>query len=289
MGLDTQPNKWQCGPFALKHALIMLGTFVHEREITKIAGSTANDGTDEKMIDRAARKYDCKVNVVRKTNPLHAKRGLLLTLKRGRPALLCVDNWGHWITVVGAEKGRFIYLDSNKAPVVCVATWRQLKKRWRYEEFDEADPTKKLALYDLHPVIPKYRVRTKARFSLERARYLRRPENRTFATQWDAYFDDLMQICAPRTPLSRQVFPMGELLRRHGEMIKSQVAYWHGAVKREEVGKILRNMKFIADTYDLVVRKADEKHAIAALTANLALWAASKYGVDDVYGSSKEV
>lgn len=287
MGLYPQPNKWQCGPFALKHALIMLGKFVNEKRVSEIAGTTWWSGTDEIQLGRAARAYDCKMTVVRENNPLHAKRELLLTLKRGRPALLCVDNWGHWITVVGAEKGRFIYLDSSKAPVVCVASWKQLKKRWAYKELDEGDPKIVETLYDLHPVMPKFRARTKARFSLERARYLRRPENHTFATHWDEYFDDLTQICAPRTPLSQQVFPMGELLRRHGEMIKDQVAYWHGAVKREQVAKVLKNMKFVADTYDLVVKKSEEKRAIATICINLSLWAASKYGVDEMYGSNE--
>lgn len=284
MGLYPQPNKWQCGPFALKHALIMLGRFVNEKDLSAIAGSTWWSGTNEIQLGKAAKKYECEMKVVRKKNSLHAKRELLFTLKRGRPALLCVDNWGHWITVVGAEKGRFIYLDSSKAPVVCVATWRKLKKRWMYKEVDEGDPTNTETIYDLHPVIPRFRAKTKAKFSLERARYLRRPENHTFATHWDEYFDDLSHICAPRTPLSQRVFPMGELLRRHGEMLKTQVAYWHGTVKRDHVGKILRNMKFVADTYDLVVRKQDEKHALVAIATSLTLWAASKHGVDDVYG-----
>ena len=286
MGLYPQPNKWQCGPFALKHALIMLGKVVNEKKVAEIAGSTWWYGTDEIQLTRAAKAYGCRMHVVRKKHSLHAKRELLLTLKKGRPALLCVDGWGHWITVVGAEKGRFMYLDSSKAPVVCVATWKQLKKRWMYKEIDEGDPAVTETLYDLHLVIPRFRAKTKARFSLERARYLRRPENHSFATHWDEYFDDLTQICAPRTPLSQRVFPMGELLRRHGEMIKTQVAYWHGAVKREQVGKILKNMKFVADTYDLVVRKSDEKHALVAIATSLTLWAASKYGVDEVYGNS---
>lgn len=288
MSLYPQPNKWQCGPFALKHALIMLGEFVNEKEVSEIAGTTWWDGTDEIQLGRAARAYDCQIKLVREKNALRAKHKLLLTLKRGYPSLLCVDDWGHWITVVGAEKGRFIYLDSSKAPVVCIATWKQLKRRWLYREIDEADPSNVETLYDLHPVIPRFRVRTKARWSLERARYLRRPENHTFATHWDEYFEDLMRICSPRTPLSQRVFPMGELLRRHGEMIKTQVAYWHGSVRREQVGKILRNMKFVADTYDLVVRKDAEKHAIAAICTNLALWAASKYGVGEMYGSDEE-
>ncbi len=284
MSLYPQPNKWQCGPFALKHALIMLGKFVNEKNLSISAGSTWWSGTDELQLGRAAKTYDCTMKVVRKTNPLHARRELLYTLKKGRPALLCVDAWGHWITVVGAEKGRFIYLDSSKAPVVCVATWKQLKKRWVYKELDEGDPRIIETIYDLHPVIPKFHVKTKARFSLERARYLRRPENHSFATHWEEYFDDLSHICAPRTPRSQQVFPMGELLRRHGEMIKSQVSYWHGGVKREQVGKILKNLKFVADTYDLVVRKQDEKHALVAIATTLTLWATSKYGVDEVYG-----
>ena len=33
MGFSTQPNRWQCGPFALKHALIMLGILADERAI----------------------------------------------------------------------------------------------------------------------------------------------------------------------------------------------------------------------------------------------------------------
>ena len=286
MGLYPQPNKWQCGPFALKHALIMLGKIVNENEVSRIAGTHWWAGTDEIKLARAAKAYDCEMNVIRRKNSLKAKRELLLALKKGYPALLCVDGWNHWITVVGAERGRFIFIDSREAPVVCVDTWRALKKRWAYREIDEDDPTQMKTLYDLHPVIPHFRARSKAHFSLKRAYYLRRPENKSFATHWDEYFTDLSSICTPRTPRSEKVFPMGELLRRHGSMIRTQIAFWHGTVKREHVARILRNLKFVADTYDLVVREEDEKRAIAAITANLAFWAASKYGVNEVYGNA---
>ncbi len=141
-------------------------------------------------------------------------------------------------------------------------------------------------LYDLHPLTPKFRTRTKAHFSLKHAFYLRRPENRTFALNWDEYFTDLANICRPRTPQSEKVFPLGELLRRHGAMIRTQIPYWHGKVLARQVAKILRNMQFVADTYDFVIHEEDEKRALAAITAILALWAASKYGVGEVYGSA---
>jgi hypothetical protein len=286
MGLYPQPNNWTCGPFALKHALIMLGRVVDEKRISRIAGTHWWSGTDEIKLGRAARRYDCSLRLVRRKNPLRARRELLLALKRGCPCLLCVDGWNHWITVVGAEKGRFIFIDSHKHPVVCIEEWRALKKRWVYRERDEDDPTTVETLYDLHLVIPHFRVRSKAQFSLKQARYLRRPENRALASHWDEYFDDLITICTPRPPRSAKIFALGELLRRHGAMLRAQISYWHGSVRREQVGKLLRNYLIIADTYDLVVREEDEKRALVALTANLTLWAASKFGVDEVYGNT---
>jgi hypothetical protein len=286
MGLYPQPNKWQCGPFALKYAMIMLGKIVDENEISRIAGTHWWAGTDEIKLAHAAKAYDCDMTVIRRKNSLRAKRELLVALKNGHPALLCVDGWNHWITVVGAERGKFISIDSREAPVVCVDTWRGLRKRWVYREIDEDDPTQVETLFDLHLVIPRFRVRSKAHFSLKHARYLRRPENRAFATHWDEYFTDLSRICTPRTPRSEKVFRVGELLRRHGAMIRSEVAFWHGTVKRDQLSHIMRNMKFVADTYDFVVRKEDEKRAITAITATLTLWAASKLGVGEVYGNA---
>jgi hypothetical protein len=285
MGLYPQPNKWQCGPFALKYALIMLGRIVDENRISHIAGTHWWNGTDEIKLARAAKACDCEMKVIRRKDSLRAKRELVQFLKRGYPALLCVDGWNHWITVVGMERDKFISIDSRKAPVVCVDTWRKLRRRWVYRETDPEDSTQQRTLYDLHPVIPRFRVRTKAHFSLKRARYLRRPENKIFATFWDEYFTDLSYMCVPRTPRAEKVISVRELLRRHAGMILGQIAFWHGTVRRAQARKILRNMKFVADTYDLVVREEDETRAVTAITANLALWAASKFGIGDVYGN----
>ena len=68
-------------------------------------------------------------------------------------------------------------------------------------------------------------------------------------------------------------------------MIRAQVAYWHGGVVLDQLRRITGNLKFVADTYDLVVRQEDEKRAIAAITAMLTLWAASARGIGPVYGN----
>ena len=285
MGLYPQPNNWQCGPFALKHGLIMLGRIVDEKKISKIAGASGWNGADEIKLARAAKANDCQLKLVRRKSAARAKRELVHALRRGCPSLLCVDQWNHWITVVGHDRDRFVLIDSRRAPVVHVATWTSLQRRWGFRQRDLDDPTQTETFFDLHLIIPKFRVKTKARFTVKQARYLRRAENRRFATHWDEYFTDLSTICTPRTPRSEHVLSLGELLRRHQSMICGQIVFWHGSVKPARVARILRNLRFVAETYDLVVRRDEEKRAISAITALLALWSASTSGVGSVYGN----
>ena len=47
MGIYPQPNLWQCGPFALKHALVALGILRDEKDISRLAGTHWWHGTDE--------------------------------------------------------------------------------------------------------------------------------------------------------------------------------------------------------------------------------------------------
>lgn len=283
MSIKPQPNLWQCGPFALKHAMVTLGIFADEQDITRIARTRSDYGTDEKQLARAAKEYHCTMEMIRRHTPDDAKRQLLYYLRKGIPSLICIYEWSHWITVVKAEGGKFIVLDSRDKAVLQIVTWNQLKNMWVFYEADEYDEEHWNTIYDLHPIVPRFRVQSKAKFSVARAKFLRRPENRLLSQFWDQYVGDLLTLCRPRTVLSRNVFSLGEFLRRHEEMILDQVTYWHGGIKKEKANKILDNMHFVADTYGLVIHEEDEKRAIAGITSILTLWAAGEYGVKNVY------
>lgn len=284
MGIYPQPNIWQCGPFALKHALAMLGVLKDEREISKLAGSHWWHGTDDLQLGRAARKFDCDILMVRRHSQSHAKAELVRYLRRGIPVLLCVDEWSHWLTAVNVEQGKFILLDSREKKVVTIADWATLRRMWVYHEDDEMDDTAVHTYYDLHPVVPRVRRQSKAQFSLARARALRRTTNQQLAELWDVYLGDLLVLCRNRTPLSRKVFSLGEFLRRHEEMIIEQVDYWHGNIDTRGARKVLFNLHFVADTYGLVIHAEQEKRTIAGITSILTLWAAAAHGVSPVYG-----
>src|SRR5690606_14775498 len=124
------------------------------------------------------------------------------------------------------ESNRFVVLDSRREPVVKVMTWPQLRNRWVYMSYDDYEDGQ--SLYDLHPVKPRFRVPIKAAFSVERAQFLRRPEHADLAHHWDAYLEDLMEICRPRSSRTTDALSMGEFLRRHQEMLVSRLRYWHG-------------------------------------------------------------
>jgi hypothetical protein len=282
MGFRKQPNLWQCGPYALKHALIMLGVLVDERKITKIAGSDGS-GTDERSLARAARKFGCDLQEIRLEDPVDARRELTGFLRSGIPCLLCVHSWKHWVAVVREEKGKFLLLDSEEEAVLTIVGWEELSTMWEFSMRNGDEDPETETLYDLYPLCPRFRVQVRANFSLSRARYLRRPGNRELAQQWDEYLEDLLRICKPRNPLSEHVVSLGEFLRRHEGMIVDQIGYWHGKIESKAVRKVLRSLRFVADTHGLVVNLDDEKRAIAGLTALLALWAGSRYGIGPVY------
>lgn len=285
VGLYKQPNDFTCGPYALKHALTVLGVLADPLHLTRLARTHWWSGTDETRLARAARAYGCTMPMVQFFEPDPARRGLVRYLSEGYPTLICVDGWEHWITVVHHERGRFVVLDSREAPVVGVLAWKELEARWRYEDEDEAIAGVIPVYYDLHPVKPRFRREMRARFSVARARYLRRPEHRDLGAHWDEYLGDLHQICRPRSPRHVEPLSMGEFLRRHGDVLVERVTYWHGGIDRDAVKRVLKNLDFVADTYGMVVPAAQTRRALADVTILLTLYAAARDGVRPLYGS----
>ena len=221
--------------------------------------------------------------MVRRRNESSAQTTLTRYLTTGYPVLLCVDGWGHWVTAVGHEGGRYVLIDSKKEPVLQVLSWAQLRRRWQYIEYDDWDEPHEF--FDLHPVKPRFRVSANARFSLERAQFLRRPENADLAEHWDSYLGDLLEICRPRSRRSSQQLSMGEFLGRHQELLVSRIRYWHGGLERAHVHRLLRNFRFVAETYGLVIPAVGTSQALVDISMLLGMWAAARCGVGDMYGS----
>ena len=279
MGIYKQPGKWECGPFALKHALLMRGVLASEWEIAKSSGA-GRDGTDEAQLEEAARRFGCELPTVRKLEADEARRELVDYLRGGVPCLLCVDDWDHWVTAVHEERGQFIILDSEKPEVVVIIDWPRLRELWVYHHEDEDGTT---TFYDLHPLIPQDQTPTRARFTLQRALSLAEPDNRTLAQLWDVYVEDLIAICGAGESQGGRSVSLGEFVRRHATLLLDQLEAWHARIDRDAAAQVLERMRFVADTYGLTIRQSDERRTIVALSMILGLWSAGEFGVEPLY------
>ena len=56
----------------------------------------------------------------------------------------------------------------------------------------------------------------------------------------------------------------------------SRVMFWHGDIERDAVHRLLRNFRFVAETYGLVIPVSGTRRALADLSMLLALWAAAE-------------
>lgn len=278
MSFYPQPNEYQCGPFALKYALVMLGQFVNEREIAKKAGSNWWYGTDEIGLAKAAKNYNCRMKYFRRETPTEALKILRNHLKQSYPCILSVNNWEHWFTIINVQQNKFIVMDSALDKVIVAYTPNQIARRWKYFDEDSGDIS-----YDGYALVPKFKVTTKANFSLAKVKYLMHERNKKLAGKWDTYFNDLISICRPYSPNSYKTISLNEFLRRHENILVKQIAHWHGTPTKRELIKILDNMKFVAEVYDLVIYEEDQKKALIDLASILMMYSCGKYGMDPIY------
>lgn len=263
--------------------MAILGVFVDEKELSRRAGSTRN-GTDEKMLKRAAKSYKCELLEVRKYDEDAAYKAITGYLAKNIPCLICINQWAHWVTIVGfdARRARFVVIDSEKNPVVRLPSWNELKRRWPYNEHDKDGALQQF--YDFYPLKAKFRVRTKANFSLQRAQVLRRQGNANFVAHFDEYVTDMLDIARPEHPSVNRGISMAEFLRRHRKMLVDTVSYWNDSVSQAKLKRVLSNLQFVAETYGLIVPEEEEKRTIAALAALLTTWATSHEPVEALYG-----
>lgn len=277
MSFYSQPLSYQCGPFALKYALVMLGRMEDEKLIESKAGSTWWAGTDELGLAQAANFFDCTLQ--EKVTDVYDQAFDFLdkNLENGIPCLLCVDSWAHWITVVTKEQGRYVCIDSALDKVITIHSRTKLNKRWKYvNEKDEYQ-------YSGYALRPNFRSHTHASISIDIAKKLMSDKYSDLSIKWDKYFNLLIEIGRMKNPIAEYTISFAEFLRRNQKMIVEQVADWHGDIEYDELNEVFENFRFIAGVYDIVIHLNDEKKAIIDFTTLLTMHSTFIFGTYEIF------
>lgn len=136
MAKYQQKPAW-CGPAAIQNSLRAYGIRIGQERIAKLAGTCLNDGTDENGIIRAVEDLGYVASPFGTDHKKEAADWLLNNMVHGYPCVICVNNWGHWVAVVGRINRRVWLVDSTREPfnqaengVHCL-TVNTVVRRWR--------------------------------------------------------------------------------------------------------------------------------------------------------------
>ena len=254
MGFSPQPNEWQCGPYALKYALLALAIPCDETALTRESGAT-RQGTDERDLDRAARRHGCVLRVERSTTRDSARAALRGHLTRRTPVLLCVDQWSHWIVAVGSDADAAVVLDSRQAAVIQIVPWPKLMGRVAYRGISGA------ALYDLQPLVPMSVPPARAAFTRARADFLLRPANRALRRGWEQYVRALLPLARPKSAQTEWTLPLANVVREGTPRVLGATTGRQRDLLRER----LAHAAFVADAYDFEIGLDQTEHALEVL------------------------
>lgn len=139
--MELQQRKFSCGPAAARAVLYVLGHHkVTEAALRRWAGTTP-DGTDERGMLRAISHYGHKGKEYQAESGKKSWAWLKNILGRGKPVLLCVDEWDHWVAAVGRLGGKVLIFDPDssggrrkKYSGLVVYDEKDLLGRWAYHD-----------------------------------------------------------------------------------------------------------------------------------------------------------
>ena len=111
--MKRQVKRWSCGAAALRNALRALGQNEAEHKLRGLAG-TSEQGTDEEGLKRAARALGYRVIEHWGSSRTESFDWLHGALRAGKPVVLCVDAWEHWVVAFGNLGDRICIYDSAR-------------------------------------------------------------------------------------------------------------------------------------------------------------------------------
>ena len=263
MSFTRQPNSWLCGPYALKHALLLVGVRADEATIARLAG-TDPSGTDEAELMRAARHFDCELQSVRWRDPDTARHDLTLHLGRGTPVLLCIEQWDHWVVAAHEHDGTFAIVDSRAAGIFRILPWEYLRDLLAFRERRAGS-----AIYDLHPLVPRRDSGRRPILTLDRVRFLQHWENQMVAGDWHTLLTEVLEVTGPADDTGGPTLSPGLFFGRHEPGVLDAIAPTNESGRRTEARQGLGGLRFLADTYGLRVAVADESNALRRLESVL--------------------
>jgi len=133
MNLQLQLNNYFCGPASIKAALHSIGLKSNQHTIAAQADTT-KEGTDVNGMLTALSYYPVHTWEIDTNKWREAWGQVEINTANGYPTIICVDNYYHWVTVIGKFGDKFLIFDPqrhDKTSGITFNNWRNLHWYWR--------------------------------------------------------------------------------------------------------------------------------------------------------------
>lgn len=146
MSPQFQKKPWWCGIAAVQTALRVLQVRTTQQGIASRVHVNPVDGTSEEEMKRALLSYGTAVDEWETDEEHQAHAWLVEHLDCYGPAILCVDEWEHWVTAIGRCGDMFVIFDSAKTEENMASlgirfySWIGLRTRWRLPRTTNGEP-----------------------------------------------------------------------------------------------------------------------------------------------------
>lgn len=125
---DSQAN---CGPLAVRNALAALGVSRSTQECETLCQTNATVGTTTDNLLKALHALEeCDPVKIDESRQDVALLKLDVALRSGRPVILLVDNWSHYVAAVGQLGPRILVADSGDQELVVSKSAGELVQWW---------------------------------------------------------------------------------------------------------------------------------------------------------------
>jgi ABC-type bacteriocin/lantibiotic exporter with double-glycine peptidase domain len=129
--MKHQQRDYWCGVASVQNALECIGIKVTQGELAKKMAVTEDDGASEEELKRAVLAANRGFDECHEPNQAIAENWLWEFLVARGPVVLCVDEWDHWVTVIGVMADRYVVFDPAKGAGIRVYDRQALLTRWR--------------------------------------------------------------------------------------------------------------------------------------------------------------
>ena len=108
-----QKTKYTCGPASIVNALLAIGVKITEAQAEELSCTDPKHGVNELGIIKALKKLGYEFHILHDVTDIdEAWMWLTHQIRAGHPAVLSVENFTHWSSVIGMlGDSRVIYAD----------------------------------------------------------------------------------------------------------------------------------------------------------------------------------